>query len=514
MANGSDYEFDAFISYSHKDLDWVKGILIPKLDVFEVKYAVDYRDFRTSQSIQSEMGRLMQSSRRTLIVLTPNWLASNWTAFEMQSIRTFQGDEFHNRFLILQPGPCDVPELLRDVTTISWNALGEAAAFRKLRRSILAARVGRGALLPLNGGLTMAKKHASPNWFGVRRSNFEYQFTVDVEMRFPTEVAFDAIILRAEVPKTFQMHDEDVDTVRILLTKDGVQIGYSRTGLSGLADADSSDVLIEPALLKGPKGIRNHDLPLQGLVSSISGKCILQLSVALYYADVPVTNEISCALPPLSRLPEAYVSKGLEVPCVPKYCLPASSGIVELSTVQRLLDTAADFSPDSILLSVSAITMTMWSSGEYGSLQQFEGWQCEFSSDSRNCVYYIATADPSWIDQSQERQGHLKPDSWITPAMLMSCKVDATLAYLIALQSGGRCQIRKDGEGAEKYFVERRQPTNMRLEAKIVSGRWRPVWFIPLFMDERTMAVFADTGEISAAAGSELIKLRHQIWNP
>lgn len=162
MANGSDYEFDAFISYSHKDLDWVKGILIPKLDVFEVKYAVDYRDFRTSQSIQSEMGRLMQSSRRTLIVLTPNWLASNWTAFEMQSIRTFQGDEFHNRFLILQPGPCDVPELLRDVTTISWNALGEAAAFRKLRRSILAARVGRGALLPLNGGLTHGEKARQP----------------------------------------------------------------------------------------------------------------------------------------------------------------------------------------------------------------------------------------------------------------------------------------------------------------------------------------------------------------
>ncbi len=455
----------------------------------------------------------MRASRKTLIVLSPRWLASNWTAFEMQSTRAFHNDQFHGRFLIFQIERSEIPEMLRDVTVIALDASGESAAFGKLRRTVLAARASRGALQPFNGGLKLSKQHASPNWFGVRSSNFEYQMTIDVEVRFPAPVTFDSVILRAFVPLSVVIPDDSMDTVRVLMIKGGSQISYSHRGIAGLPDAGSRDAVIESVSLQGPKGIRLHDLRIGPLCSSIPGTCIFQLTMALYYADTQVTNEIACALPPLSRLPEVMRGDGLEVPCIPLYCLPAASGIVQPSTVESLLETASQFSRDSLLLSISAITMTMWSSGEYGSVQQFEGWQCEFSSEAENRIYYVATLDPSWIDPAQGRQGHIKPECWLTPSMLASCKVDAPLAYLIALQSGARCPMRKEGEGAEKYKVDGRESTNMRLEAVVVDGRWRPVWLVPLRLNNLMVAITADTGEIWASHGIELEKLKQQIWN-
>src|SRR6185436_16138109 len=152
-----------------------------------------------------------------------------------------------------------------------------------------------------------------------------------------------------------------------------------------------------------------------------------------------------------------------------------------------------------ILVSVSATFMTLWADGDYDYVQQFEGWVCEFSSEARNTVFYISSQDPSWIDESQSRAGHVKPQSWLTPDMIGSCTVDATLAYLIALQSGARClqTLQHKSSGAETYGMQsRRNRENMRLEAMELDGRWRAIWAVPLDLDSATVLVTADTGEI------------------
>jgi hypothetical protein len=160
--------------------------------------------------------------------------------------------------------------------------------------------------------------------------------------------------------------------------------------------------------------------------------------------------------------------------------------------------------------------MTLWTSGDYHHVQQFEGWMCEFSSEARNTVFSISTQDPSWIDESQSRAGHVKPQLWLTPDMIASCTVDAALAYLIALQSGARCleTLQRESSETETYLLpKRRNRRSMQMEAVELDGRWRPVWAIPLELDNAHVLVSADTGEIWRDAGTGIEKMRQQLWN-
>jgi TIR domain-containing protein len=352
----SKYEFDLFVSYSHKDTGWVKDKLVPKLGLFEAAFAIDFINFEGARSIQSEMVRLMRASRRTLIVLSKNWLSSNWTMFEAQSTRTFQLANYADRLVVLQLEPCTIPELLKDVTTIAIPAIGEGRAFGRLRRVVLGGRISRGGSAPLNGGLTFWKKHASPNWHGGRHSNYEYAFDADIECRVPIEIQFDSLIVRVVVPPGIDIPDDAMDTIQVVTGGGQTTTLYSNRGIAGLPEIDSETV-VEAVMLKGPKGIRFHRISAP-LCSSKPGVCTLQLAMSLYYADTRVSNEVACALPPVNRLPENG-SPGLGVPCVPVYCLPAASGISNSSTAAALLDTAAEFSKDSVLLAVSPITMTL-----------------------------------------------------------------------------------------------------------------------------------------------------------
>jgi hypothetical protein len=40
-----EFKYDVFISYSHKDQEWVRNILLPTLEKQGLKVCIDYRDF-------------------------------------------------------------------------------------------------------------------------------------------------------------------------------------------------------------------------------------------------------------------------------------------------------------------------------------------------------------------------------------------------------------------------------------------------------------------------------------
>ncbi len=80
----STFSFDAFVSYRHKepDLRWTRDILVPKLEINNVKVMIDYRDFHLGAPLITEMNRAVEKSRYTIAVLTPVYLASNFTDLE------------------------------------------------------------------------------------------------------------------------------------------------------------------------------------------------------------------------------------------------------------------------------------------------------------------------------------------------------------------------------------------------------------------------------------------------
>ena len=72
------YTYDVFISYSHHDEEWVEEALLPRLEAAGLKVCIDFRDFRLGAPSVMEMERAVLDSHRTVLVLTPNYVQSQW----------------------------------------------------------------------------------------------------------------------------------------------------------------------------------------------------------------------------------------------------------------------------------------------------------------------------------------------------------------------------------------------------------------------------------------------------
>jgi hypothetical protein len=82
--DGRAYTYDLFISYRHDpdDREWVRGVLVPALELAGAKVCIDYRDFRLGVPLVLEIGRAVEQSRYTLAILSPAYLASTFTELE------------------------------------------------------------------------------------------------------------------------------------------------------------------------------------------------------------------------------------------------------------------------------------------------------------------------------------------------------------------------------------------------------------------------------------------------
>ena len=79
-----DYEYDAFVSCSSRDELWIIEELQPKLeDEFGLKLCLHERDFVLGGDIMEQITSSIENSRKTLLILSPNFLASTWCHWEM-----------------------------------------------------------------------------------------------------------------------------------------------------------------------------------------------------------------------------------------------------------------------------------------------------------------------------------------------------------------------------------------------------------------------------------------------
>src|SRR6266542_2673196 len=86
----TEFKYDVFISYSHKDEEWVVNILLPALEAAGLKVCIDFRDFVPGKPSRHNMRDACKESAYTVLVMTPAWMASEWTSFE--SVLTFLHD--------------------------------------------------------------------------------------------------------------------------------------------------------------------------------------------------------------------------------------------------------------------------------------------------------------------------------------------------------------------------------------------------------------------------------------
>jgi TIR domain len=84
---GSAY-YDAFISYNRADRDWVRSVLVPRLEGEGLRVYDYLRDSELGSLLVESIGAAVAHSSRILLVITPSWLDSDWTRFETALIQT------------------------------------------------------------------------------------------------------------------------------------------------------------------------------------------------------------------------------------------------------------------------------------------------------------------------------------------------------------------------------------------------------------------------------------------
>ncbi|XP_056141843.1 toll-like receptor 21 [Lampris incognitus] len=102
-------KYDAFISYNSSDEHWVLDQLLPNLEgnVSSFKLCLHHRDFELGRDIVDNIVSAVYSSRKTICVVSRNFLRSEWCSLEIQlaSYRLF--DEHRDVLLLvfLEPIP-------------------------------------------------------------------------------------------------------------------------------------------------------------------------------------------------------------------------------------------------------------------------------------------------------------------------------------------------------------------------------------------------------------------------
>ncbi|HLO17951.1 MAG TPA: toll/interleukin-1 receptor domain-containing protein [Anaerolineales bacterium] len=121
------FKYDVFISYSGKDRSWIKKNLLPKLKQKGLKTCVDYRDFPAGKSSMVNMSDAVNKSRHTLLVMTPNWVKTEWTFFEALLARRKDPTGIRQRTIPLLVKKCKVADILSILTWVDFTERGSKA---------------------------------------------------------------------------------------------------------------------------------------------------------------------------------------------------------------------------------------------------------------------------------------------------------------------------------------------------------------------------------------------------
>ncbi|CAH1114176.1 unnamed protein product [Psylliodes chrysocephalus] len=125
-----DKIYDIFLSYSHRDEDFVIQNLLPVLETGPkpFKTCIHVRDWEGGEMILTHVNNSIANSRRTLVILSNNFLESEWGKVEFKSAHLKALEEGRTRLVVVKYGDLDEKRLDSDIkaylstnTYIEWG---------------------------------------------------------------------------------------------------------------------------------------------------------------------------------------------------------------------------------------------------------------------------------------------------------------------------------------------------------------------------------------------------------
>ena len=113
-----EYEYDVFICYSSQDKTWVRKTLLPTLQNHNLQVCIDYKDFAPGSHIIKNISDAIDRSRKTIAVLSPDYVVSAWCNEELQM--ALSRIEDRHQVIPLMYRMCKVPNFLHHRTYLDW----------------------------------------------------------------------------------------------------------------------------------------------------------------------------------------------------------------------------------------------------------------------------------------------------------------------------------------------------------------------------------------------------------
>jgi|WetSurMetagenome_2_1015567.scaffolds.fasta_scaffold70154_2 hypothetical protein len=136
-ATPPEIPYDVFISYSHTDSDWVWDWLVPRLKAAGLKVCTDRESFALGVPALINMENAVATSRHMLLVLTPAYLASEWTMYEQILTQTQDPIGLRQRTIPVLRQPCEPPMRIAMLTYADLTGKrDEEAEFAKIVRAL------------------------------------------------------------------------------------------------------------------------------------------------------------------------------------------------------------------------------------------------------------------------------------------------------------------------------------------------------------------------------------------
>lgn len=106
------FEYDAFIIYSSKDQEWVKGTLLSTLEEKHgLKCCIHYRNFKAGALYRENMVDSVYKSRKTIAVLSTNFFTSGFCETEFEYALRRLAERRDDSLIVIKLGDFDTDKL-------------------------------------------------------------------------------------------------------------------------------------------------------------------------------------------------------------------------------------------------------------------------------------------------------------------------------------------------------------------------------------------------------------------